>query len=141
VFLGCYLRLVRSVFKHRTYVFRWPSPRAMNAIRQRIRETTDRKRWGWVHDLDRVIAALNPILRGWGNYFRTGNASDRFNQIDWYVTQRLTRLLASWYRQLCRRDRPRPFALKDWPHARFVNEYGLHKLLGTIRYPGGVNAA
>lgn len=141
VFLGCHLRLVRSVFKHRTYLFRWPSPRAMNAIRGRVREITARRRWAWVHDLDRVIAELNPVLRGWGNYFKTGNASDRFNQIDQYVTERLTRLLASWYRRLCRKDRPRPFHLRDWPHARFVKEYGLHKLLGTVRYPGGVNAA
>lgn len=141
VFLGCHLRLVRSMFKHRMYLFRWPSPRAMSAIRKRIHEITARRRWAWIHDLDHVIAELNPVLRGWGNYFKTGNASDRFNQIDQYVTERLTRLLASWYRRLCRKDRPRPFHLRDWPHARFVKEYGLHKLLGTIRYPGGVNAA
>jgi RNA-directed DNA polymerase len=29
-----------------------------------------------------VIEDLNPVLRGWGNYFRTGNASLRFQQID-----------------------------------------------------------
>ena len=37
-----------------------------------------------------MIADLNPVLRGWGNYFRTGNAADRFNQIDRYVTWRLS---------------------------------------------------
>ena len=30
VFLGCYLRIVRSRFEGKTYLFRWPSPRAMN---------------------------------------------------------------------------------------------------------------
>ena len=25
-----------------------------------------------------MIADLNPFLRGWGNYFRTGNAADKF---------------------------------------------------------------
>ena len=44
VFLGCYLRIVRSHFKRRTYLFRWPSPKAMNRIRARIRELTDRRR-------------------------------------------------------------------------------------------------
>ena len=30
VFLGCYLRIVLSHFKRREYLFRWPSPKAMN---------------------------------------------------------------------------------------------------------------
>ena len=42
-------------------------------------------------DIRDVIADLNPILRGWGNYFRTGNAADKFRQIDSYVTWRLNR--------------------------------------------------
>jgi hypothetical protein len=36
---------------------------------------------------------INPVLRGWGNYFLTGNASDKFNQLDSYVWRRLLRLL------------------------------------------------
>ena len=43
-------------------------------------------------DIRDVIAELNPILRGWGNYFRTGNAATKFRQIDWYVVWRLCRL-------------------------------------------------
>ena len=44
-------------------------------------------------DIRDVIADLNPILRGWGNYFRTGNAANKFRQIDRYVVCRLRRLL------------------------------------------------
>ena len=36
-------------------------------------------------DIRDVIEELNPILRGWGNYFRTGNAANKFRQIDDYV--------------------------------------------------------
>jgi RNA-directed DNA polymerase len=36
-------------------------------------------------DIRTVIADLNPILRGWGQYFRTGNAATRFIQVDGYV--------------------------------------------------------
>ena len=39
-----------------------------------------------------IIADLNPVLRGWGNYFRTGNAAKQFNQVDTYVWRRLRRL-------------------------------------------------
>lgn len=136
VFLGCYLRIVRSHFKGRTYLFRWPSPRAMTHIRGRIREMTDRRRRAGMRDIREVIRDLNPVLRGWGNYFRTGNASWKFQQVDRYVNQRLVRLM---YRG--RRDRHRPFSNREWPPARFAKELGLHRLIGTIRYPGNVKAA
>ena len=43
-------------------------------------------------DLRAVIAQLNPVLRGWGTYFRTGNAAAKFNQLDSYVWRRLRAL-------------------------------------------------
>jgi group II intron reverse transcriptase/maturase len=136
VFLGCYLRIVRSHFKGRTYLFRWPSPRAMTQVRARIRELTDRRRCAGTKDIREIIEELNPVLRGWGNYFRTGNASLKFQQIDRYVHQRLVRLIGG------RRGwRRRPFVVDEWPLTRFVDDFGLHRLVGTIRYPGKVHAA
>jgi RNA-directed DNA polymerase len=135
VFLGCHLRIVLSHFKRREYVFRWPAPRAMNSIRARIRELTDRRRWAGMKDIRQVIDVLNPVLRGWGSYFCTGNASWKFQQVDLYVNQRLVRLLRH-----VRGWRRRPFSLHEWSPARFVAELGLYRLVGTIRYPGLVNA-
>ena len=40
-----------------------------------------------------MIADLNPLLRGWGNYFRTGNAAGKFLQADRYVAWRLRTLM------------------------------------------------
>lgn len=136
VFLGCYLRIVLSHFKGREYVFRWPSPRSMTRIRARVRELTDRRRWAGLRDIRQVIEVLNPVLRGWGNYFRTGNASWKFQQVDRYVNQRLVRLLPS-----VRDWRRRPFEMREWAPARFVAEFGLYRLVGTIRYPGFANAS
>ena len=135
VFLGCYLRLVLSHFKKRAYLFRWPSPEAMNRIRGRIRELTDGRRRAGMKDIREAIRDLNPVLRGWGNYFRTGNASLKFQQIDRYVHGRLLRLLAKRGG-----ERKAPFNPRVWPLPRFVNDHGLHRLIGTIRYPGFVNA-
>ena len=135
VFLGCYLRIVLSRFKGREYLFRWPSPRAMKRIRARIRELTDRRRWAGMKDIRQVIEVLNPVLRGWGNYFCTGNASLKFQQVDRYVNGRLVRLLRH-----VRGWRRRPFSLQGWYPARFAAELGLYRLVGTIRYPGQVNA-
>ncbi len=134
-FLGCHFRVVRSHFSGKCYLYRWPSERAMKALRARVRELTDRRRRAGMGDLAEVIRDLNPVLRGWSNYFRTGNASGQFRAIDCYVTQRLVRLVAAqrgWKR--------RPFLVRKWPHAYFVEHYDLYKLLGTIRYPGAVHA-
>ena len=135
-FLGCHFRIVQSHFRGKRYLFRWPSHRAMNAIRGKIRELTDRRRWAGMKDVRDVIATINPILRGWCQYFRTGNASKHFNALDQFVLQRLTRLIGQregW--------KHRPFFHRDWPHQRLVQDFGLFKLLGTIRYPGATHAA
>jgi RNA-directed DNA polymerase len=92
-------------------------------------------------DIRGVIRDLNPVLRGWGGYFRTGNASDKFNQVDRYVHYRLLRLMERRGGQRRWRLDHRPFRRSQWPHKRFVNDRGLYKLLGTIRYPGGAHAA
>jgi group II intron reverse transcriptase/maturase len=134
-FLGCHFRIVRSHFRGRCYLFRWPSHRAMNAIREKVRALTGRRRWAGMKDVRDVIAVLNPVLRGWGNYFRTGNASKQFTSLDSFVTSRLVRLIGqreAW--------KHRPFYHRHWPHLRFVNDFGLYKLLGTIRYPGSTHA-
>jgi RNA-directed DNA polymerase len=135
-FLGCYLRIMRSHFKGKRYLFRWPSSRAVKAVRARIRDLTDRTRRAGMRDIREVINDLNPVLRGWGNYFRTGNASWKFQQVDRYVRQRLVGLMArrgGWRQRLVRRE--------DWPHSRFVADFELHRVLGSIRYPGGAHAA
>jgi RNA-directed DNA polymerase len=134
-FLGCHFQLMRSHFKKRTYLFRWPSQRSLKAVRAKIRDLTDRRRCAGVKDLRDVIRRMNPVLRGWGNYFRTGNASRQFTAIDRYARDRLVRLKRRKGGQ-----RAKPVALRDWPHSRFVDELGLYKLLGTIRYPGRVHA-
>ena len=134
-FLGCHFHarvsgrmLERGV--RRYYLHRWPSQRAMKRIRAKIRDRTDRRRNAGMKDIREVIAVLNPVLRGWGNYFRTGNAAVKFVQIDRYVWWRLVRLLVK------RKGRNiRPGEVKQWTRQWFV-ELGLHQLMGTIRYPG-----
>ena len=141
-FLGCHLRIVRSRFRGKTYLFRWPRAKAMAAIRERIAQVTNWRRWPRKLDLREVICELNPILRGWGNYFRTGNASRHFNSIDRYVTDCLHRLLRHRRNHQGRgRNRHPVVWWREWPPERFVTDFGLHKLLGTIRYPGASHAA
>ena len=136
IFLGCYLRIMRSHFKGRAYLYRWPSLKAMKNVQTRIRVLTDRCRRARVKDIRVVIRDLNPVLRGWGNYFRTGNASRQFHALDLYVCRRLVRL-----RERRGGQRRPAFCSAEWLHERFVKELDLYKLLGKIRYPGGVQAS
>ena len=132
-FLGCHLHkrlsgpLLEKTGRRLYFLQRWPSQRSMKRIRQRVKELTPRSR---CHaDLREVIQDLNPVLRGWGNYFRTGNAAKRFNQLDAYVCRRLRSL------RLARKGRNlHPGEAKRWTRESFWN-LGLHRLQGTVRYP------
>jgi group II intron reverse transcriptase/maturase len=135
-FLGCHLKVMRSIFKGKAYLYRWPSSKSMKTIRSRIRALTDWRRQARVKDIRAMIRDLNPVLRGWGTYFRTGNASPKFCAVDRFVRERLFRILTKRGSQ-----RRRSFLWTEWPHERFVNELGLYKLLGTVRYPGGAKAS
>jgi RNA-directed DNA polymerase len=132
-FLGCHFRARMSGLvwekygKVRYYLHRWPSARSMKRARQRVKALTSRKRVGV--DLPVVIGELNQFLRGWGNYFRTGNAAVKFRQLDRHVTWRLFRLLVK------KRGRNlRAGQAAKWTEAWF-HDQGLHQLMGTIRYP------
>jgi group II intron reverse transcriptase/maturase len=132
-FLGCHLhkrlsgKLLEEKGKRLYFLQRWPSPRSMQRIRQRVKELTPRSR---CHaDLRDVIGDLNPLLRGWGNYFRTGNAAKRFNQLDTYVWRRL--------RSLRVKRKGRHLRQGEWERwsRDYFHELGLHRLRGTVRYP------
>ncbi len=132
-FLGCHLHARMSgptwvkYGKVRYYLHRWPSARSMQRARLRIKALTGRHRGG--SQLEDIIGVLNLFLRGWGNYFRTGNASDTFVEMDRYVAWRLKRLLIK------KRGRNlRAGQAGVWTPAWF-HDQGLHQLMGTIRYP------
>ena len=128
-FLGCTVRKRRSILKapHRHFMQRWPSARAMKRLRERVHELTA-VRGNPACDMMDLITALNPVLRGWGNYFATGNADDKFNRIDAYLHERIGRWL--WRRGGQRRR----FRARCWPSERLY-AMGLYRLQGTVRYP------
>jgi group II intron reverse transcriptase/maturase len=135
-FLGCHLhkRLSGTIWererKRMYFLHRWPSRRAMKRVREKVRNVTPR---GRCHaDLRVVIADLNPILRGWGRYFGTGNAARHFRQIDTYVYKRLRGLrIKRAGRQLSAGESAK------WTRD-FFHSLGLHRLRGTVKYPEAV---
>jgi RNA-directed DNA polymerase len=132
-FLGCHFRARMSgrmweqYGKVRYYLHRWPSQRAMKRLREKVRDRTGRSRAGT--RIEWIIEDLNPILRGWGNYFRTGNAAAKFRQIDRYVVWRLKRLLIK------KRGRNLHAGVAEQWTEDWFNQRGLYRLRGTVRYP------
>jgi len=127
-FLGHTIRKLRSIQRNPRWYFvqRWPSPKAMKNIRARIHELTDVHHTG-ASDVMQLVTKLNRVLRGWGNYFRTGNADRQFQALDTYVRDRLN----DWqWRRGGQRTR---FRYSDWPYTRYYG-LGLHRLHGTVKY-------
>ncbi|MCE9576181.1 MAG: group II intron reverse transcriptase/maturase [Deltaproteobacteria bacterium] len=133
-FLGCHLhkRMSGAIWaaekKRRYFLQRWPSTTSLKRVRQRVKDLTPSA--AQHRDLRETIATLNPVLRGWGGYFRTGNAARKFNQLDSYVWQRLRALVRK------RKGRNlRAGEMARWTRDEFVR-LGLYRLRGTVRYPG-----
>ena len=133
-FLGCHLRkrlsgrIWEKEGRRAYFLQRWPSQRSMKRVRARVKERTGRHRFG-VKDVRDIIDGLNPVLRGWGNYFRTGNAAQKFIQVDTYVWQRLRRFMVK------RRGRNLGAGEAQGWDRDFFHAQRLHRLRGTVAYP------
>ncbi len=131
-FLGFHMRKVESWrWRGKFYLQRWPSAQAMSSIRAKIRALTTRRYTEMA--LSAVVDRLNPVLRGWGNYFRVGNSARKFNQIDSYVHERLAILATNKHQRSGRR----------WAteyNVAWFQRLGVHTLNGSVRY-GSANAS
>jgi len=108
----------------RWYLNKWPSPRAMASITAKIRERTGRWMASW--PLEDVVKNLNPVLRGWGAYFRYGNSSRKFHTVDSYVHLRMARL-ASIKHGLHGTNWARRFTYA------WLTSLGIYRLTGKVR--------
>jgi RNA-directed DNA polymerase len=88
-FLGYTFRYDRDRWGHpdRRYLNLFPSAKAEKRLKQKVHEhTTSRQNF---KPVSQVIAAVNALVRGWGNYFRLGYPSRVFDRVNWYVSYRL----------------------------------------------------
>jgi len=94
-FLGFHHRYVRGRTRrsrHITFLARWPSHKAMQHARDRIRELTGRERL--LLSVEEVVQDVNSFLRGWAGYFRYGNSARPFDKIMRYAVVRLSLFVA-----------------------------------------------
>jgi RNA-directed DNA polymerase len=113
-FLGFDFRRVRS----RRGVWRaWYPPRLKKrtALLRKLKEIFRRYQ---SQPIDRVIALINPILRGWVRYFAVGDASRCFSYIKDWVEKKVRR-------HLMRARKRRGFGWKRWSKQWLYQRLGL----------------
>jgi group II intron reverse transcriptase/maturase len=127
-FLGHHLRKMPSYrFAGKWFLNRWPSQKSMKRLREKIKAIVNRGRNGVQH-IGELVVKLNPILRGWANYFRSGNPNRQFAKMEQYLWQRIARF------ECKRRKRKAPY--KDYRYDReWYQSLGIERLVGTTSYP------
>jgi RNA-directed DNA polymerase len=124
-FLGFHHRLVRARGRTgaRRFVFlaRWPSRRATQHARDRLRELTARSRL--LVPVEQVVGSLNRFLRGWAGFFKVGNSAKMFDKIRSFALRRLGIFVANLHRRSRRWGLH--YVLRDPEHLGLVNLNGL----------------
>ncbi len=125
-FLGFHHRKVESwKWRGRWYLQRWPSPRAVKVLRDKVREITHQQA-SW-KALDDVVVDLNHVLRGWRNYFAYGNSDRAFAHVDMYVHMRLAKFASA-------KHKLSGWNWTNWFDRSWIIGLGVYRLVGTVSY-------
>lgn len=130
-FLGWYVRKCPSVrFAGKYFLNRWPSSASMKKLHGKIREVVHWQKP--VRNIKELVGKLNPVLRGWANYFRTGNSRRKFDQVNKYL----------WMKTILFENKRRRDVGPYWKPGRFTYTWyqslGFFDFMrkGLIQYPG-----
>ena len=92
-----------------------PRMKARTALMRKLKDVFRRHR---SQPVDRVIYLINPILRGWTNYFRVGHSSRCFGYVKDWVEKKIRRHLMGARKR-------RGFGWNRWSRAWLYNALGL----------------
>jgi group II intron reverse transcriptase/maturase len=97
-----------------------PREKSVTRFKDQIRRLTRRKA---PVKLREMIQHVNPVIRGWGTYYRKANVRRLFHQLDGWIERRLYSFLAKrWRNNMWRR----------YPTGRLIEEFGLVRLTHLI---------
>ncbi len=97
-----------------------PREKSVKRFRDQIRKLTRRKA---PVKLQELIDQINPVIRGWGTYYRKAHVRYLFNKLDRWIVQRIYSFLAKRWRNVMWRK---------YPTKRLIGEYGLVRLTHLI---------
>src|SRR6266550_3466295 len=92
-----------------------PSKEAVQDVQRKLKDQWDKAQGT---NVPSVLAKLNPIIRGWANYFRTAVAKEIFSSLDswmYYKADRYTRWM-------------HPKKSTDWRHRKYWGRFHLERL-------------
>jgi len=108
-FLGFHFHKRPSRRTGRLVPYAWPSQKAMQTVREKLRQQTERTRLRV--DRGELVGALNRIIQGWRAYFAIGNSTKKLADLDRYVWLRLWRFFK---KRQGTRGRLEPAAFAEW---------------------------
>jgi RNA-directed DNA polymerase len=101
-------------------LYAYPREKSVKHFREQIRKRTRRKAPLSVKEL---IEELNPVIRGWGNYYCKAHVRKLFNRLDRWIVRRLWSF---------RFKRWRNAGWKKLPESQLYGQMGLVKLISLI---------
>ncbi len=91
-------------------IYTYPSKKALASIIDKVRSLTRRHRHRTLADL---LRRINPVLRGWCNYFRHGVSKRTFSYVDYFAFWRIFNWLRQRHPRLNKHTTVRRY-LRDW---------------------------
>ncbi|MCR4443144.1 MAG: reverse transcriptase domain-containing protein, partial [Peptococcaceae bacterium] len=101
-------------------IYAIPRQKSINKFKDEIRRITRRTN---PKKLPEIIAELNPVIRGWGNYYRKAHVKRLFWRLDIWIRLRLYSFI-TW--------RWRSMAWMEYPSQRLYGEFKLVRLFTLI---------
>jgi len=101
-------------------LYAYPRAKSICRFKDQVRQRTKRRVPLRTREL---IAELNPVLRGWGEYYKHAHVRKLFHQLDGWVLRRI------WSHRF---KRWRNGGWKQLPNVELCGEYRLVNLVGLI---------
>src|SRR5216684_1474388 len=101
-------------------LYAYPRDRTIERFKKRVRQITTRRN---PKKLGGLLDELNPVIRGWGNYYRRAHVRRLFHRLDGWIARRIW----SW--------RYKRWRCRGWhklPRTKLYGELGLVNLLQLI---------
>jgi len=114
-FLGYNFRRVWNRERTKVFALKIPSQRAVKSVFAKIRQITANQ----PTPVQKVVDRLNPVLRGWMNYFRVGNSGRALAKVQQYAVTKLRRFIR-------RQSKKRGFGGKEIPSNFLYKKLGLY---------------
>jgi len=131
-FLGWHIQRHRKRGTARSYVYTYPSRKAVKAVTGKVRAMC--REMDTSQPLDALLRQLNPALKGWCAYFRPGVSSRTFAYLSYYTWLQVGSWLRRKHRRSAWKDLRRRYCDAGWWPASEERQLFNPAKVATTRY-------